>query len=113
MKIRILMLVALLAMSGQASATYFTGSQLLKLCESTNQSERYICTGYLMGISDATRTYENWNSLNSKKFCMPFEVDSIQLQKVFIRHVNGHPEKLHLVASSLALNAFIEAFPCN
>ena len=81
MKIRILIFVGLLSMSGQASAGYLTASELLKECESTNVDDKNFCSAYLMGIVDATETYQDWGELKSTEFCIPTGVGMIQLRK--------------------------------
>ena len=45
--------------------------------------------------------------------CMPNGVTAGQLLRVWIKWANEHPEDLHFEASSLVLNAYIEAFPCD
>ena len=112
MNIRTLILVGLLAMSGQSNAAYFTASDLLQECESTNVIRQITCEGYLMGIVDVTETYQGWEILKQKPFCMPAGVNSLQLEKVFIKHANENPQSLHLGAGSLVAKAFRVAFPC-
>ena len=48
----------------------------------------------------------------SQKFCQPDEVTLEQLRRIYIKYATEHPEDLHLTAAGVALNAFVEAFPC-
>ena len=112
MKIRTMIFVALLAMSGQSNGTFLSGSALLQKCESPNVSIQNICAGFLMGVADASDAYLLWDLLTSKQFCIPGGVGVQQLRKIFIKDANEHPEELHLSAASQVVNAFGTAFPC-
>ena len=69
------------------------------------------CSGYIIGVSDTADTLAVWKGF-AESICTPQGVTSGQLQKVVVKHLNEHPEKLHLRASSLVLNVLTEAFPC-
>ena len=46
-------------------------------------------------------------------FCWPKEgVVNIQLARIFVKYLREHPEKLHSAATDLALEAWVDAFPC-
>ena len=112
MKIRTMVFIALMAVSGQSKAAFYTGNELLTYCESELIGEENICVGYLIGIDDVIGVLEDWNLLIRREFCIPVNVIGKQLKLVFIKYLNVHPEKLHFSASSLAMNAFNESFPC-
>ncbi len=45
-------------------------------------------------------------------FCKPDEVKSGQLRKIHIKYAKAHPDDLYGKYTSVALEAFKEAFPC-
>ncbi len=111
-----LLTIVLLFSSNQASAIFLTGNELLPKCEEfVTKTDHYfdsaICQAYIIGITDASITFVNWNNME-KDMCLPDNVGSRKLVRVVIKYLQEHPEDLHLSASSLVLNAFIKAFPC-
>jgi len=105
MKLRVLASVAVMLMAaiGPAkAAAIYDANEILFSCEQGHLR----CIYYLAGVQDA------WNNLDSKKFCMPDGVKLAELKEVFIKYANENPEKLHLAASSVVMNAFNKAFPC-
>jgi TonB family protein len=94
------------------SSQYFGADKMLSLCEGSEPNSRDFCHFYLAGISDTHSTLKGWDLLPGKLYCKPKEVKTKQLRKIFIKFANEHPEVLHLNATGMAINAFIEAFPC-
>lgn len=45
-------------------------------------------------------------------FCRPPEVDFTELVRVFMRHVDRHPQAAQSYYAIEAVNALIEAYPC-
>jgi hypothetical protein len=112
MKVRMMIFVALLAMSGQASSgSYYGGDGLLTLCKSNIPANRNICDGYLMGIADAAGTITEWAKLEAY-FCISNSVTGEQLREVYIKYLTANLEDQDYSAHSIALTAFREAFPC-
>ena len=104
-KLKILAFVAVMVVSviGPATATtFYDGNEILFSCEKGNLK----CIYYLAGVQDA------WNDLDSKKYCMPDGVNLAELKEAFIKYAKKNPEKLNLAASSVTVNAFKKAFPC-
>jgi len=104
-KLKILAFVAVMVASviGSAkAAAIYDGNEILFSCEKGNLK----CIYYLAGVHDA------WNDLDSKKYCMPDGVKLAELKKVFIKYAKENPEKLNFAASSVTINAFKKAFPC-
>ena len=114
MKLKILILVGLLTISGigTAKANYYTAGEVLSDCESKKAVEQAYCVTYLAGISDAHNALVFWKNLQEPKFCAPKGATQGQLRKVFTKYANANPEDLHIAASSVAINAFAIAFPC-
>ncbi len=105
MKRFLLAFVAIAAMSvinpAKAAAVY-DGNEILYSCEQGHLR----CIYYLAGVQDV------WNDLDSKKFCMPESVNLTELKEVFVKYAKENPEKLYLAASSVTMNAFNKAYPC-
>ena len=104
-KLRALALFTVMATSaiGPAKAVvFFDGNELLFSCDKGHLK----CIYYLAGVQDV------WNTLDSKKYCMPDGVKLAELREVFIKYAKKNPGKLNFAASSVTLNAFKKAFPC-
>jgi hypothetical protein len=116
---RLLILTILLLSFGQqaqAIPAYNNGSGLLEECEAyvnnTNVAKAHQCFGYVEGIADLHETFTGWKFMD-KKWCLPkSRPNSTQLVRVVVKHLQGHPEELHMTAGSLVSNAFYVAFPC-
>ena len=105
MNLRVLAFVAVIAMSAMGpakSAAIYDANEILFSCEQGHLR----CIYYLAGVRDV------WNDLDSKKYCMPDDVKLAELKEVFIKYAKENPEKLHLAASNVTINAFVDAFPC-
>jgi hypothetical protein len=104
-KLKILAFVAVMVVSviGPAkAAAIYDGNEILFSCKKGNLK----CIYYLAGVHDAR------NDLDSKKYCMPDGVKLAELKEVFIKYAKDNPEKLNFAASSVTINAFTKAFPC-
>ncbi len=108
----------LAAAPGPASEidVYVLGNELLKFCKGTGAGEagydvasHNTCAGYLAGIADAE---EAWWKHKAKAFCIPKGTRTGQHRQVFLHYMDQHPEDWHAAAASLAINAFIGAWPC-
>ena len=85
-----------------------SGALLKKIC--TSYSDRPastldgMCIGYVVGVMSVVE-YTNY-------FCRPMKSTHSQAILVVKKYLSEHPEKLHLDADGLVLEALIEAFPC-
>jgi len=104
-----LLTVILLLSFNSSQAAYVDGNSLLSKCEGGNES---YCIGYLAGINDGYLAAFNWGDIKEKSFCVPDGATQGQLQRVAINGLKANPQNLHLVASSLVMNIFVAAFPC-
>lgn len=106
-----MMFIALLAISGQSWAGYYvSANKLLSLCESDAVVDQNVCVGYILGIADAAQSLDS--EINIRRYCLPKNVTSSQLEKVAIKYVNDNPQQLHKPASYYVLVSFRKAFPC-
>jgi hypothetical protein len=114
MKRYLLALITIVAMSvsGPANATFLSGHELLSDCTSGVIFKEIRCEAYVMGIEDTIERLEAWEQLSKRKYCLPDTVPIKQLTGIFIEHANKYPENLKYSASSMVMNAFYAAFPC-
>jgi hypothetical protein len=95
--------MAMSAICPAKAAAIYDANEILFSCEKGHIR----CIYYLAGVQDV------WSKLDSKKYCMPDGVKLEQLKEVFIKYAKENPEKLNFAASSVTINAFKKAFPCN
>jgi len=85
-----------------------SGALLKKICTSyvDRPASTYdgMCIGYVVGVMSVVE-YTNY-------FCRPIKSTHSQVTLVVKKYLSEHPEKLHLDADGLVLDALIEAFPC-
>ncbi len=93
-----------------ASIGFLTAGQLAQQCgEGTAFSITY-CLAFLAGVHDSMRAYEQW--LDQREFCAPNTVKQRDLSNAFLAYVTAHPEYRDGLASSVAVVALKEAWPC-
>ena len=105
MKLKILAFITIVAMFGigpAKAAAVYDGNEILYSCEQGHLR----CIYYLAGVQDV------WNDRDSKKYCMPDGVNLAELREVYIKYAKQNLEKLYLAASSVTINAFNKAYPC-
>ena len=114
----VLAALGLLMVAQWASADFMSGSSVMERCENTesresgaNVSKYNACVMYLAGIADATQSWQRWGDLKPQ-VCIPETANVEQLRRVFLRYMRKYPEKWHVSAGSLALNAYLSSFPC-
>jgi len=85
-----------------------SGALLKKIC--TSYVDRPVstldgmCIGYVVGVMSVVKY--------TKYFCLPGKSTHSQTTLVVKKYLSEHPEKLHLDADGLVLEALVEAFPC-
>ena len=86
-----------------------SGALLKKICTSyvdrPASTSDGMCIGYVVGVMSVVK-YTNY-------FCLPNKATHSQATLVVKKYLSEHPEKLHLDADGLVLEALIEAFPCS
>ncbi|EIZ78470.1 hypothetical protein WSK_2914 [Novosphingobium sp. Rr 2-17] len=92
------------------SIGFLTASQLSGQCRQSSAFAVTYCFAYLAGVHDTIRAYEQW--LKHKEFCAPATIKQQDLSDVFASYVAAHPEFAEGQASSVALVALKEAWPC-
>ncbi len=109
------MLAAAIALALPPAVLAETGNELKTSCADLEVSDgsfnNGVCLGYVVGVVEMHKTVTE--ALHAKgMFCMPSGVTQGQSALVVKKYLGAHPELLHFTASSLALAALQEAFPC-
>ncbi|MBM0416308.1 MULTISPECIES: Rap1a/Tai family immunity protein [Aeromonas] len=91
-----------------ASAAFYSGNDLIEVCESTESDPVYFqksseCRAYIAGVYDSFTGYE---------FCPPQDVTMGQVVKIAKKYISNNPELTHKQAMVLVLSSLIDAFPC-
>ena len=122
---RRLLLAVILAWSMLAEAEqalvlagFLSGNGLMNVCDGTksgelnaNVSDYNSCVSYVEGVADAETVFVGWGN-KQPDFCIPVDTTDDQLRLVALRYMKERPEQWQLAASSLVINAFVEAWPC-
>lgn len=98
--------VCLLAASTPVVAGFESGEVLAGLC----RQPAAICLAYLEGVVDGAEAMQ-WEQVVSG-LCIPEQVDSMRLRKIFLDYAERHDELLKLPAGLLVLDALRQAWPC-
>lgn len=112
MRKRLLVLASAVSLScgwagGSSAGGFISGSQLLEDC--TAEVKAY-CISYVMGVADS---FDCDDPLSGYRWQAPqVGLKTSQVVRVVTKFLDEHPEKLHLLASSLVANALEQAFPC-
>ena len=77
-----------------------------------DSSELSECIGYISGVVDAGTIASQRNENGKFPVCIPETVSKGQLVRVYLKYADNHPERLHLVAATLVVEALATAFPC-
>jgi len=69
------------------------------------------CLGMAQGITNMNLAYQY--TMQKTLFCLPTGgIQNSQAVRVIVKYLKEHPEQLHEQEGSLAIIAFIQAFPC-
>jgi hypothetical protein len=83
---------------------YVTGNELYRWC---NSRDTDACLAYLEGVVDGLSAKQGLRLI-----CVPKGVINIQLKDVAVNALRQHPEKRHMLAGYLMVEALSLAFPC-
>ena len=114
----ILMLVLLAGIAhGQSNENQNNSPSLLDQCKALTDVDYQKCAaclgwgdGYLQGWNRGEINVEA--KLVNSSICLPVGATNEQLERVLLKFLNDHPERLHKDASKLTITAFRQAFPC-
>ncbi len=77
------------------------------LQDGTTTSQGYIAVAFSKGKTPSKETLQAF-----KSFCEPDNVDSIQLNDVFIKWLKNNPERRQLATHVLFYAAMADVYPC-
>lgn len=108
--------------SDNNGTAFFSAQRLAQQCDLTDNGKTHIdaegasvveihCMGFIAGVADTLSVLKS-RSLNPYRACVPDEVTEGQLEKVFKKYADDHPEQLHLSAADVVSTALAKAFPC-
>jgi len=106
MKKIVLAVMFVLLISNPGYSGFKDGNELYKNCSAEDNVQQALCLSYVIGCFDTLETIE------SKLVCITDGVIANQLGDVVTAYLKTHPEERHYSASSTAIVAMIEAFPC-
>ena len=106
----------ILALDASAGVNYYDGEKLVAFCEANTATAKgladlSVCRGFLAAVVDTAATLEDWEKLKPY-LCVPRGTSVAALRQVFLNYMQIHTEDWQKAASSLALNAFNEQWPC-
>jgi hypothetical protein len=118
MKLKILVLITVMAMSGIASANarypHPMSIQLVRSdCELPDRPSQIRCETFLVGVVDTINALSVSGELEKNYFCIPYGATEVRLRKVFVDYIatQGGVD-LSASAASHVIRAISEAFPC-
>jgi Rap1a immunity proteins len=79
------------------------GKELVRICQSQSPGDVGFCTGYIEGATAG----------RDVQYCFSAGVTAGQVREVVKLWLSEHPEKWHLAAHDLVIEALKEKFPCN
>ena len=118
MKLIVLAFIAVMAVSGIASAnaTYPNSMSTLLLksdCELPDRPSQIRCETFLVGVVDTINALSVSGDLEKSYLCIPEGVTEVQLRKVFVDYIAAQDSvDLSASAASHVIRAFGETFPC-
>ena len=118
MKLRLLAFIAVMAVSGIASAnaTYPNSMSTLLLksdCELPDRPSQIRCETFLVGVVDTINALSASGELGNDYLCIPEGITEVQLRKVFVDFIAAS-DGVDLLASAASnvISSFGETFPC-
>lgn len=110
-----LIVILLFAFSRLAFAApdFESGNYMLPHCKTLVESKTpAVWEGQCGGVIDAL-LWVGASLPEGGRFCPPKGIPPAQADRVVVRWLETHPEKLHLNFKGLALQALMEAWPCS
>jgi hypothetical protein len=97
------------AQSGSGAELRNSGSDYLRVCESSATARPAVCNVWLTGVVDGLQAY-NTNLKTLPLFNAP-DITVGQVAKVVVKYINDHPANAKLPTAALVLAAMIDAYP--
>jgi hypothetical protein len=93
-----------------ANDPFMTGTFMLPHCKAASERPNPgVWGGHCAGIIEAL----GWIGSSAGRLCLPAGgITGAQAQRVVVRWLEMHPEKLHLDFKELAMEALVDVWPC-
>jgi len=106
-----------------AEAQTTTGEDVQSKCKQVIQGtpsfSSGFCAGFVGGVMEAQTMWEVWEGKGTAlrknpdlSFCLPERVTNDQIIKIFVKHLDDHPEELHKPAALILVQSLRGTFPC-
>jgi hypothetical protein len=102
--------LALLTVTPEINRGYLYGSELLRDCTGGFSQSLARCEGYLVGVHDTVRAYEEWTGV--REVCSPKKTTPANLRSTIVDYLSGRSDYLTGQAASVAVLALREKYPC-
>lgn len=101
------LVIALSLFPAVADARFYSGNDIMKMCQGSKQS----AMGFASGVFDTIKTAQELGFIDPA-ICNPSEVTLEQITDVMCSHIEKSPEDRDISASAMAWVAFQNAWPC-
>ncbi|MFK7901403.1 MAG: Rap1a/Tai family immunity protein [Nitratireductor sp.] len=127
MKKTLFLAIILHCTNPQVATSAISGNEIYAVCNSSVETEKGFCIGYVTGAWEGIKTgtarmllqsgavdIKNIDSSSNEflQICMPSSATVLQSLDVFISYLRDNPKNRHDTARNLIINAYQEAFPC-
>lgn len=99
--------VLMLAFASPATAQFFSGEELKKMCAHPSDSG----IAYAVGAVDAAHFYQRLAGVKDR-ICLPAGAKTDQVFDVACKYLDDHPEHRHWIAADLVAESAAQAWPC-
>jgi hypothetical protein len=106
-----LTLLAMLSIAPEVNRGYIYGSDLLRDCSAGFSQSVSRCEGYLVGVHDTVRAYEEWGGV--REVCSPKRTSPAHLRSTVVDYLRARPDYFSGQAASVAVLAFRDKYPCS
>ncbi|HIF8869650.1 TPA: Rap1a/Tai family immunity protein [Vibrio cholerae] len=112
-QVKILLLIITLIFSSVSHSAFFSGNDILALCEAKKEDKFYFedsaqCYGYVTGVYDHFT-----GTIKEGVLCLNEKITVGQVVKIFVAYANKNPAKLNQSADIVVENSIYDAFKCN
>ncbi len=108
---KMLTFLAMLTIVPEVNRGFIYGSELLRDCTAGFAESMARCEGYLVGVHDTVRAYEEWGGV--REVCSPKRTTPAALRSTVVDYLQLRPDYLSGQAASVAVLALREKYPCS
>ena len=109
MRIFLFAITALIFSQQPASAFFYDGNELFRICRSDENFNSGLCLGIIIGAFDAYEISEIGPGVG---YCAPAALRAGQLRDIVVQYLELNPADRHYAAHSLVWTALAKAYRC-